>query len=164
MATQLIIPCHPAVGCLIPPRVKRLQALRLARVIPYLLGYMACLASLLVPCPVLRQRQAEVDQGMVVARDVPHEDADLAVVNLAPVAAPLALHSYRMRLAFGEATGIEGDDPIGFPQLLDHLPDQYAHQRAMVLNQATQHWYTGSTHKRVISMRLGHRVYESRVD
>ena len=32
------------------------------------------------------------------------------------------------------------------------------------LNQTTQHWHTGSTHKRVISVRLGHRVYESRVD
>jgi hypothetical protein len=32
------------------------------------------------------------------------------------------------------------------------------------LNQTTQHWYTGSTHKRVVSVRPGHRVYESRVD
>ncbi len=32
------------------------------------------------------------------------------------------------------------------------------------LNQATQPWDTGSTHKRVISVRPGHRVYESRVD
>ena len=60
---------------------------------------------------------------MVMARDVPHEDADLAVVDLAPVATPLALHAHRMRAPLREAAGIKGDDAIGFPQLLDHLPD-----------------------------------------
>ena len=69
---------------------------------------------------------------MVVARDVPHEDANLAVVDLAPVATPLALHSHRMCAALGEAAGIKSDDAIGFPQPLDHLPNQHAHQRAMI--------------------------------
>jgi hypothetical protein len=32
------------------------------------------------------------------------------------------------------------------------------------LNQATQHWHTGNTRKRAISVRPGHRVYESHVD
>jgi hypothetical protein len=32
------------------------------------------------------------------------------------------------------------------------------------LNQATQHWHTGSMPKRAISVCPGHRVYESRVD
>jgi SAM-dependent methyltransferase len=44
------------------------------------------------------------------------------------------------------------------PQQLRRLNDEWT------LNQTTQHWHTGSTHKRVISVRLGHRVYESRVD
>jgi hypothetical protein len=35
----------------------------------------------------------EVEQGMVVATDVAHEHADLAVIDLASVAAPLALHA-----------------------------------------------------------------------
>ena len=69
---------------------------------------------------------------MIVARDVPHEDANLAVVDLAPVATPLALHPYRMRAPLGEAAGIKGDDTIGFPQLLDHLPHQHTHQWAMI--------------------------------
>jgi hypothetical protein len=69
---------------------------------------------------------------MVGARDVPHEDADLAVVNLAPVATPLALHPDRMRAPLEEAARIKGDDAIGFPQLLDSLPHQHAHQRAMI--------------------------------
>jgi len=47
---------------------------------------------------------------MVVVRDVAHEDADLAVVHLAPVAALVALDAHRMCPALGEATGIERDD------------------------------------------------------
>jgi hypothetical protein len=89
-------------------------------------------ASLLVACPLLGQRQAEVEQDMVVVRDVAHEDADLAVVNLAPVAAPLPLYSHRMRPALGEAAGIEGDDAIGLPQLIGRLSDQHCDQRAVV--------------------------------
>ena len=56
----------------------------------------------------------------------------LAVVDFAAVAAPLALHPDRMRAPLGEAAGIKGDDAIGFPQLLDHLPDQHLDQRAMI--------------------------------
>jgi hypothetical protein len=47
------------------------------------------------------------------------------------------------------------------PKVFDVL--HYLVTHADRLNQATQHWYTGSTHKRVISVRPGHRVYESRV-
>jgi hypothetical protein len=48
------------------------------------------------------------------------------------VAAPLPLHPDRMRAPLGETAGIEGDDPIGFPQPLDHLSDQHRDQRAMI--------------------------------
>ena len=44
------------------------------------------------------------------------------------------------------------------------LAPGYAAEDREILNQATQPWDTGSTHKRVISVRPGHRVYESRVD
>jgi len=37
-----------------------------------------------------------------------------------------------MRAPLGEAAGIEGNDPIGFPQPLDHLADQHRDQRAMI--------------------------------
>ena len=69
---------------------------------------------------------------MVVARDVRHEDAHLAVIDFAAVAAPLALHAHRMPASLREAAGIKGDDAIGFPQLLDHLADQHREQRAMI--------------------------------
>src|SRR5262245_54113757 len=42
--------------------------------------------------------------------------------------------------------------------------DAEAVERFFRLNQATQHWHTGSTRKRAIAVRPGHRVYESHVD
>jgi hypothetical protein len=67
-----------------------------------------------------------------VVRDVPHEDADLAVVDLAPVATPPALHPDRMRAPLREAAGIKGDEAIGLPQRLDYLPHQHTPQGAMI--------------------------------
>ena len=74
---------------------------------------------------------------MVVTRDVPHEDADLTVVDLPPVATPLALDPHRVRAALGKTAGIEGDDPIGFPQPLGHLSHQYRDQRSVVPERGT---------------------------
>src|SRR5499425_3709817 len=96
MASQFIIPGDPAVGYLLSPRVEHLQTLLVPRVIPYLRRDMALRTPLRIPCPVLGQGQAEVEQGMVVARDVPHENTHLAVIDFAAVAAPLALHPHRM--------------------------------------------------------------------
>jgi hypothetical protein len=122
VAPQFIIPCDPAMGNLSPPLVEHLQALRVPRVIPHLRRDMARLTPVYIARPVLGQGQAEVEQGMVVARDVPHEDADLAVVDLPPVATPLALHPDRVRAPLGEATGIKGDDAIGFPNCATTCP------------------------------------------
>ena len=69
---------------------------------------------------------------MVVTRDVAHEHADLAVVNLAPVATPLPFDAHRVRAAFGETARIEGDDAIGLAQPLGHLPHQHPDQRPVV--------------------------------
>jgi hypothetical protein len=93
---------------------------------------MARRTPLRIPGPVLGQGQAEVEHGMVVARDVPHEDADLAGVDFTPVATPLALHPHRMRAPLGEAAGIKGDKAIGFAQPLGHLTDSHGHQGPMI--------------------------------
>jgi hypothetical protein len=77
--------------------------------------HVACVAPLLVSCPLPRQGQPEVEQDMVVARDIAHKHPDLAGVDLAPVAAPLALHAHRMRAALGQTAGIESDDASGLP-------------------------------------------------
>src|SRR5262249_1329701 len=95
MATEFIITCHPAVWNLITPHLKHLQALLVACLIAHVFGHVAGLASWRIPCPVLRQGQAKIEQGMVVATDVAHKDADLAIVNLAPVTTPLALNAHR---------------------------------------------------------------------
>src|SRR5207237_9241301 len=94
---------------LFPPRVEHLHALLLPCLISYFQRHMACLASLLVSCPVLGQRQAEVKQGMVVAKVAAHEDANLAVAHLAPVAAPLELYGHRTASALGTAAWMTGD-------------------------------------------------------
>jgi hypothetical protein len=75
---------------------------------------MAVLASWLVSCPLLRQGQAEVEQGMLLTRDVAHEHTDLAIVDFSPVPAPLTFDAHGVRASFGEAAGIKGDDAIGF--------------------------------------------------
>ena len=50
---------------------------------------------------------------MLIISNIAHEDANLAVVDFAPVATPLALHPHRVRAALGETARIEGDDTIG---------------------------------------------------
>ncbi|MEE9148541.1 MAG: hypothetical protein V3U27_14195 [Candidatus Tectomicrobia bacterium] len=69
---------------------------------------------------------------MLSPRDVPHEHTDLAGVDFSPVAAPLPFNPDRVRAAFGEATGIEGDDAIGFAQAISHFSNQHVNQGAMV--------------------------------
>src|SRR5712691_6612866 len=81
----------------------------------HVLRHMARLALLFVPSPVLGEREPEVEQGMIVARHVPHVHPHLAIVDLPPVATPLPLHPHRMRTPFWEAAGIKGDHPVRFP-------------------------------------------------
>src|SRR5215510_6763443 len=123
MAPQFIVTRHPAVRDLLSPQVEHLQTLVLSRAILHLLWHVAFFAPLWVACPVSRERQAEVEQGMIPARHVPHVHADLTVVDLASVASPLPFHPHRMSPPLREAAGIKGDHPIGFPQLLDDLSD-----------------------------------------
>src|SRR5258708_20745854 len=95
---------------LITPRVEHLQTLLLTRLVANLWRDVACLASWLVACPVLGEGQAEVEHGMIVLRDVAHEDADLAIVDLPPVATPLPFDAHRARAPVGETPGITPDD------------------------------------------------------
>ena len=60
----------------------------LARVIANLWRDVAFLAPWRIARPLFGQSQAKVEQGMILVTDIAHEDADLAVVHLAPVAAP----------------------------------------------------------------------------
>jgi hypothetical protein len=87
VSAQLIITRDPAVRHLIPLRVEHLHTLLLAGLVPHLRWHVACLASSLVPCPVLGHGQTEVKQRMVLVTDVAHEDAHLAVVDGYPLKA-----------------------------------------------------------------------------
>jgi hypothetical protein len=87
--------------------------------------------------PLLRQGQAEIKQGMLLIRDVPHEDTDLAVVDFSPVATPLPFDAHGVRASFGEAAGIEGDDALGLAQAIGHLTNQPLDQWAMIPRRGT---------------------------
>src|SRR5215467_15431984 len=74
VAPQLIITRHPAVWDVHAPRVEHLQTLLVARVVTHFWRHMACLTPLLIAGPFLREIQPEVEQRMVIFRDIAHED------------------------------------------------------------------------------------------
>src|SRR6516162_2709159 len=104
------------------------KTLLLAGLIANLWRHMACVASLLVAGPFLRQVQPEVEQGMLLFSNVAHEDTDLAVVDFAPMPTPLAFDPDGMGTALGETARIEGDDAIGLAQAMHHLRYQHLNQ------------------------------------
>src|ERR687887_2185185 len=69
---------------------------------------------------------------MLIIRDIAHEDADLAVVDFAPMATPLAFDPDRMDTALGETARIEGDEAIGLAQAMHHLRHQHLNQGSMI--------------------------------
>jgi hypothetical protein len=109
---------------------------------------------------------------MIVAGHLAHRDPDLAVVDLAPVPAPLALDPDRVRAALREAAGIKGDDAIGFAQLLDHLPDQPGDQWPMipgsdaneVLDDLSLDIDSGGDFLGILAVHVGQQPLEGEVD
>src|SRR4029453_7193615 len=71
---------------------------------------------------------------------------------------PVAGHTLRADFEGGALSSL-GDRPLSRHCKGAGTPDTMM----CVLNQATQHWHTGNTRKRAISVRPGHRVYESPV-
>src|SRR5215471_14046227 len=69
---------------------------------------------------------------MLLISNVAHEDADLTVVDFAPMPTPLAFNADRMGAALGETTRIEGDNTIGLAQAVHHLRHQHLDQRSMI--------------------------------
>src|SRR5207253_5916893 len=74
----------------------------------------------------------------VVAGDVAHAHTALAVVDLPPMATPLALHPHRVPAAVGETAGIKRAHASGFPHPLDHGGDQDLDQRAVIPGGGTE--------------------------
>jgi hypothetical protein len=98
------------------------QARLVAGVIAHRRRHVAGQASWRASCPRRRERQAEGEQGLRVARDVSHADTHLAGVDLPSVVTPWALHPDRMRPPRGDAAGIASHDALGFAQPLGRLP------------------------------------------
>ena len=82
--------------------------------------------------PLLGQVEPDIDQGVLVVRGVGHEDADLAVVDLAEPPEPLPLHARRGVALLGEARGVEDDHAVGGADRPAHLAGQLAQQRPVV--------------------------------
>src|SRR4029450_745822 len=132
VATERIIAGDPSMRHLLTPRVEHLSTLLLARLRAPLHWSVARRAPLLAVRPLLRERQPEVEQRMVVFRDIAHKDADLAVIDFAPVPTPLPFDPDRVRAALGETARIEGDDAIGLAQLMDYLRHPHLDQGTMI--------------------------------
>src|SRR5918999_4256123 len=69
---------------------------------------------------------------MLIITDIAPEDTHLAVVDFAPVPAPLAFDPDRMDAAFGKTAWIEGDDAIGLAQSAGDLRHQHLDQGTMI--------------------------------
>ena len=96
------------------------------------LGTPAAFRRRLVLGPFLGEIQTCIDEGVFLPGDVSHEDADLAVVDLAEPAAPLAGHADRLGPLLGERRGVEDDHGVGLAEVLADLAGQGGEQRLVV--------------------------------
>jgi len=69
---------------------------------------------------------------MCLSRDEGHEDADLAVVDLAEPAAPLTRHADRLGPLLDERRGVENDHRVGRAEGLADLAGEGVEQRRVV--------------------------------
>src|SRR4051794_15873186 len=79
-------------------------------------GHARPLPTGLVRRPFLWKEQTCINQSVFFPRHVSHEDADLAVVNLAVSAAPLAGHADTLDPLLEEGRGIEDDHAVGLAE------------------------------------------------
>ena len=119
----LVVAGDPPVGQARQAPVQQVQ-----RDLPLLLeldprGDVAFLAAGLVVGPILGQVEPAVQRGVTGLRGVGQEDTDLAVVDLAQPAAPLAADAAGFGPLLGEPAGVDDDDAVGLGQrLADVLP------------------------------------------
>ena len=93
---------------------------------------MALLAAGLVVGPVLGQVEPPVQGGVTGRSGVGQEDADLAVVDLAQPAAPLAGDAAGLGPLLGEGAGVDDHDAVGLGQLLADVAPQLGHHGLVV--------------------------------
>ena len=129
---HLVVAGDPAVRQVIPALVEHLQGESVAGAELDLLGHARFLAAGAVLRPILGKVRTCIDQCMFLPRHVSHEDADLAIVDLAVAAAPLPRHADTLGPLLGERRGVENEHGIGFAQVLADLTRQAGEQRRMV--------------------------------
>jgi len=128
---HFVVAGHPSVRQRRPAFVQHFQGQLVPRAEANPLGNPGFLPPRPVAGPLLGQVEAEVDQGVFAMRDVAQVDADLTVVEFAEPAAPLPLHTHRLRPFLGEGRRVKDQHPIGFAQLRPHLPRQFRQQGAV---------------------------------
>jgi len=98
----------------------------------HLFGDARRFATAAVSRPFLREVEAGVNRRVSLTGDVSHEDADLAVVDLAEPDEPLPLDADRLGPPLGERREIEDDHGVGLAGVLADLAGQGGQQRRAV--------------------------------
>lgn len=93
---------------------------------------MTRLAPLGVCGPLLGQVKATVQGRVSLRGHVGQEDAELAVVDLAQAAAPLAGHAAAVAPLLGEAGRVDDDYAVGLGQLRADVPAQLGHDGLVI--------------------------------
>lgn len=92
----------------------------------------ALLASGLVGSPVLGQVEPPIQGAVAGGGRVCQEDTDLAVVDLAQSAAPLAVDPTGLRPFLGERAGVDHHNAVGFTQRLAYMIAQLFHHSFVI--------------------------------
>ena len=129
---ELVVADDPAVGQAGQAPVQQVQ-----RDPPLLLELdlrrdVALLAPGRVVGPVLGQVEPAVQRGVAGRRGVGQEDADLAVVDLAQPAAPLAGDAAGLGPLLGEGAGVDDHDAVGLGEFLADVEPQFGHDGLVV--------------------------------
>src|SRR5512144_275595 len=130
-AAELIIADHPDVGQggVAPEQVGGDPPRLLGR---DLLRDMGRLAAFGVGRPVLGQVQPPIDQGTAAGGGIGQEDSDLAVLDLAQPAAPLAGHATGGGPLLDEAAAVQDRDRLGVGQLVADVRAQLVDDAGVV--------------------------------
>ena len=93
---------------------------------------MALRAPGLVMGPLFGQVELTVQRGVTRRRGVGQENADLAVLDLAQPAAPLARDAAGFGPLLGEGAGIDDHDALRFGEFLPDMEPQFGHHGFVV--------------------------------
>jgi len=78
--------------------------------------------------PLGRELEARVQEGFAVPRGVGEEDADLAVIDFAQAATPLAVDATGVGPLLGKAGGVEDEDTLAVGQLRGDMAAEFVEQ------------------------------------